>query len=102
MSDQNLIELRRGALELDLSPRFSGAIARFRQGGRDVLRPAGETFARGGDPRLAGCFPLVPFSNRIADAKFRFRGQIYELPRNFPPEPHAIHGQGWQHAWEVA
>ena len=44
----------------------------------------------------------MPFSNRIADARFRFEGRVYELPRNFLPEPHAIHGQGWQHPWRPA
>jgi aldose 1-epimerase len=95
MTDQTPLRLRRGALELDLSPSSGGAITRFRHDGRDVLRPAGE------DSHRASCFPLVPFSNRIADARFRFRGRTYELPRNFPPEPHAIHGQGWQNPWEV-
>jgi aldose 1-epimerase len=102
MTDQELIELRAGALELGLCPGLGGAITRFCHDGRDVLRPAGAAFPTGGDPRLAGCFPLVPFSNRIADGRFRFRGRTYQLPRNFPPEPHAIHGQGWQHPWQVA
>ena len=48
------------------------------------------------------CFPLVPFSNRIADAAFEWRGRTVTLTRNFPPEPHAIHGQGWENPWSVA
>ena len=102
MSDRNLIELRRGGFELDLCPRSGGAITRFRHDGRDLLRPAGAAMLAGGDPGFASCFPLVPFSNRVADARFRFRGRAYELPRNFLPEPHAIHGQGWQNPWDVA
>lgn len=47
------------------------------------------------------CFPLVPFSNRIADATFEWQGRTVNLARNFPPEPHAIHGQGWEGAWSV-
>jgi aldose 1-epimerase len=43
----------------------------------------------------------VPFSGRIADARFAFRGRTYTLSRNFPPEPHAIHGHGWQNPWRV-
>ncbi|MGH6898283.1 MAG: aldose 1-epimerase [Geminicoccaceae bacterium] len=101
MADRKLIELRRGAFELGLCPSFGGAITRFRHAGRDLLRPAGAPMLAGGDPGSASCFPLVPFSNRIADARFRFQGRTYRLPRNFPPEPHAIHGQGWQNPWEV-
>jgi aldose 1-epimerase len=102
MSEHKLIELHDGAFELALCPGRGGAITRFRHAGRDLLRPAGAAFAKGGDPRLAACFPLVPFSNRIADARFGFEGEIYRLPRNSPPEPHAIHGQGWQRPWQVA
>ena len=44
---------------------------------------------------------MVPFSNRIRDAAFRFRGRRIQLPRNFPPEPHAIHGHAWRAPWTV-
>jgi aldose 1-epimerase len=47
------------------------------------------------------CFPLVPFSNRIRNGRFTFRGRTVTLPPNFPPEPHNIHGQGWRAAWTV-
>ena len=102
MADQALVRLHSGDFALDLCPRRGGAIAAFRKGDRALLRPAGKTFVRRGDPRLAACFPLVPFSNRIADGRFRFGGRIYRLDRNFPPEPHAIHGHGWQNPWVVA
>ena len=46
-------------------------------------------------------FPLVPFSNRIRDAAFRFRGRTIQLPQNFRPEPHAIHGHAWREPWTV-
>lgn len=48
------------------------------------------------------CFPLVPFSNRIRNGKFTFEGRGIELPPNFPPEPHAIHGHGWRATWRPA
>lgn len=102
MADQALLRLQRGDFALDLCPRWSGAIVEFRYGDLQLLRPGGEPFLRSGEPRLAACFPLVPFSNRIADGRLRFRGRTYELASNFPPEPHAIHGHGWQSPWEVA
>ena len=102
MADQALLRLHRGDFALDLCPTQGGAIAGFRCGDRALLRPAREAFLQRGDPRLAACFPLVPFSNRIADGRFRFRQRVYELARNFPPEPHAIHGHGWQNPWVVA
>ena len=102
MADQALLRLRSGDFALDLCPRWGGAIAAFRKDDRALLRPAGETFLRHGDPHLAACFPLVPFSNRVADGRFSFQGRGYELAKNFRPEPHAIHGYGWQNPWAVA
>jgi aldose 1-epimerase len=49
----------------------------------------------------AASYPLVPYSNRIAQARLMWAGQTYELRKNFPPEPHAIHGCGWEQAWDV-
>jgi aldose 1-epimerase len=101
MADQAMVRLHRGDVELDLCPHVGGAITGLRWRGRDVLRPAGPACLNGGDPSFASSFPLVPFSNRIADARFAFQGRVYQLERNLPPEPHAIHGQGWQSPWLV-
>jgi aldose 1-epimerase len=101
MADRATVRLRRGDVELALCPHIGGAIAAFRWRGRDVLRPAGTACLDGRDPLCASSFPLVPFSNRIADARFAFQGQVYQLARNLPPEPHAIHGHGWQCPWTV-
>jgi aldose 1-epimerase len=97
----DLVRLRHGALELELCPPVGGCITALRHRGRDLLRPAPEHFLAQRDPRAAASFPLVPFSNRVADARFAFQGAVYQLDRNFLPEPHAIHGEGWQHAWTL-
>jgi aldose 1-epimerase len=46
-------------------------------------------------------FPLFPFAGRITHGRFEFDGIRVTLPANFPPEPHAIHGQAWQAPWRV-
>jgi len=97
----DLIALRRGELELELCPRFGGAITRLRCAGRDVLRPATPRFFATGEAVESASFPLVPFSNRIENGELCFRGRRYRLPANLPGEPHAIHGQGWQRPWQV-
>ncbi|KPF63295.1 hypothetical protein IP79_09890 [Porphyrobacter sp. AAP60] len=63
-----------------------------------VLRamPEGST-----DPLDAACFPMVPWCNRIASGLFALAGERISLAPNFLPEPHAIHGHGWQSAWDV-
>jgi aldose 1-epimerase len=102
MVDQGRLRLRHGGFGLALCPQLGGAITSFRYRGRDLLRPAPPAFLRAGDPLLASCFPLVPFSNRIADARFAFQGRVYQLEPNLPPEPHAIHGYGWRNPWAIA
>ena len=54
-----------------------------------------------GNVRLAACYPLVPYSNRIRDARLRFGNADHALTRNFGDHPHAIHGVGWQRAWRI-
>jgi aldose 1-epimerase len=49
----------------------------------------------------SGSYPLVPYSNRLADAKLQWAGKQYSLVPNFAPEPHAIHGVGWQRSWDI-
>ncbi len=90
-------------LRLIVDPAVGGSIRRLdRRAGSDwvpVMRPTPDA----ADAVLAmACFPLVPFSNRIADATFDWEGRTVSLPKNFPPEPHAIHGQGWENPWSVA
>lgn len=90
-----------GDYELELRPKGGGCITAFRYRGLDVMRPATEAFWRSFEPREAASFPLAPYSNRIADGRFSYDGRDYRLPVNMPPEPHAIHGDGWQSSWDV-
>jgi aldose 1-epimerase len=48
------------------------------------------------------CFPLVPYSNRIAAATLRVGTRVHPLAPNFGASPNSIHGVGWQRGWEVA
>lgn len=64
----------------------------------DLLRSAPED---GADPPNSGCFPLLPYANRIADGRFVFAGEQYRLPPNFGDHPHSLHGLGWQRRWDV-
>lgn len=83
---------------IELLPALGGAIGALRHEGRDVLRPAAEGTR---DPLDTGCFPLVPYANRIAHGQFVFDGQTHQLPLNFGEHPHSLHGFGWQAEWTV-
>lgn len=101
MTTSDTIRLEHGPLTLVLAPGIGGAVESLTFEGHDMLRPGGPDLLEKREVRAAACFPLVPFSGRIADARFVFQGETVELEPNFPPEPHAIHGHGWQNAWEV-
>jgi aldose 1-epimerase len=96
--------LENGSSRLELLPEIGGAIARYRtdlaERSVDWMRPASDE-GRRGDILELSCFPLVPFSGRIRNGRFRFAGCECELPLNFPPAKHTIHGHGWHGSWEV-
>ena len=90
--------LRSGALELELAPEVGGSVAAFRLGGRPIFRESPPDLRDAGD---SGCFPLVPFSNRVRNGRFVFRGREVRLQPNLPPQKHPLHGQGWRNPWRV-
>ncbi|HVN35127.1 MAG TPA: aldose 1-epimerase [Casimicrobiaceae bacterium] len=87
---------------VELAPATGGAIARFAFADVDVLRPASAEARATGNVRGYACYPLVPYSNRIANAQLSWGGRNYALARNFGEHPHSIHGVGWQRPWRVA
>jgi aldose 1-epimerase len=103
MSDNSLITLSAGSLELVLAPARGGSIARFDL----IAENGGKTrILRGcdGAPRSvldAASFPLVPYCNRIRGGAFRFRNRNVTLAENMPPDPSPLHGQGWLSPWEM-
>ena len=95
------IELRAGPARACIVPAVGGALAAFDWNGEPILRPTSpEAIARGVVRELA-CYPLLPFSNRIAAATLRWEGDTFALARYLATEPHAIHGNGWQRAWNI-
>ena len=69
------------------------------QGGwHDFMRPTPVELHH--DPLSCASYLLVPWSNRIRDAKFRFAGQEYQLRPSFA-DGTAIHGVGRHYAWQV-
>ena len=93
------ISLALGNMRCDIVPELGAAIAGLWLDDVPVLRsrpgPALTTV------REAGSYPLVPFSNRVGHATLQWNGTSHPLVRNYSPEPHAIHGVGWQRPWAV-
>jgi aldose 1-epimerase len=95
--------LRSGPLEARIVPEIGGSIARFDwlEGERrePLLRPAAEPLS---EVLNAGCFPLVPFANRIRDGRFVCGGREIRLAPNMAGDASPLHGQGWLASWTVA
>ena len=94
-----MVELSAGPLLCHIEPQLGGCIAGLWHEGVPVLRssPAAQLTSA----RQSGSYPLVPYSNRIGQARLEWQGTLYALVRNNGAEPHAIHGIGWQRPWEV-
>ena len=83
-----------GGAELVCNPQLGGTIVSWKVDGVSLFRPV---TTEADTVRGQGCYPLVPFSNRVAGRAFHFAGQRYELPDLM--NGYAIHGAAWQLPW---
>lgn len=90
-----------GDLTLQLVPQLGGSIFGFWWKNTPLLRPTQPTDNATLTARQTASFPLIPFSNRIANAAFNFLGRHYVLPRDHFEPRHALHGNAFYAAWEV-
>ncbi|MDW5500172.1 aldose 1-epimerase [Pseudomonas lundensis] len=96
-----LFTLDNGSLSLVVSSLGGSVLklaAHSAEGEIPLLRPAplDET-----TPALqAGCFPLVPFGNRVNHNRFSFEGRDYRLSANTDWDRHYLHGDGWLQQWQ--
>lgn len=97
------LHLTAGTLTSEIAPSLGGGIARFDRlhGGtrQPLLRGAPTGAASVLD---MGCFPLVPYANRIRGGRFTCDGREVRLQPNMTGDPSPLHGQGWLAAWQVA
>ncbi|WP_205570582.1 MULTISPECIES: aldose 1-epimerase [Ralstonia solanacearum species complex] len=101
--------LHAGTLAMDIAPAAGGRIAALASvdaAGRrmDWLAPMPASCLRDGFDGLAwpkaGCYPLLPFSNRIRDGRFHWAGREIRLAPH-PGQDHAMHGVAHARAWQV-
>lgn len=93
------LELNAGPLRLALRPDLGAAIAGLWRSGLPVLHsvePAALT-----TPRPSGGFVLAPYSNRLGDRRFHWRGQHFTTAPNTAGSPHSLHGLAWARPWAM-
>ncbi|AZF16800.1 aldose 1-epimerase [Pseudomonas sp. R3-18-08] len=98
-----MIELSDPFTHLVLAPAIGGAIVNWtvRATGQPLLRHSDEHAINTGLPGKLGCYPLVPWSNRIAHGGFANPDGWLALKPNSLTDPLPIHGSAWQQAWQV-
>jgi aldose 1-epimerase len=92
------LRLQSGEWRAQLRPEIGGCLSSLTLDGVEILRTMPEGSR---EPLESACFPLVPYCNRIRDGHFVGAGREVQMPANFSPEPHSLHGLGWQQPWKV-
>jgi aldose 1-epimerase len=106
LSAASRVTIAHGAHAMEIAPAAGGRITRFStttDDGRvhDWLVPIvaerwpGDAWPKG------GCYPLVPFSNRVRDARFTAPDGTLVALSTFPGAAHALHGFGQYAAWTI-
>lgn len=95
-----VVRLAAGELRAALRADLGASLAGLWLGDLPVLR-SGDPEALLG-PRLSGCFPLAPYSNRLGFRRFRWHGEEHATAPNFDDSPHSLHGVAWLRAWQVS
>jgi len=100
----SLTTIANDTLELAVSPEagasIAGLAARVRGERVPILRPTPDDAIAQLNSSLFASFALVPWSNRLADARFTFHGRTHQLKPN-TPDGHAIHGDVRKRPWRV-
>lgn len=89
-------------LEAALSPEMGGRLIRFGlRDGPDILVPtAPHAFPPTNWPR-AGAYPLVPYHNRLSEARVMVEDERVDLTPHPDAVPHTLHGPGHTQPWEA-
>lgn len=99
-----LVTIQNAHLKLDVLPEAGASVAALeaRIAGEwvPILRPTPAQAIASGNSSLFANFALVPWSNRIRDARFAFGGRTYAIRPN-TPEGHTIHGDVRKRPWKT-
>jgi aldose 1-epimerase len=82
-------------------PLHGGSLQLCAFDGATVLQPTPRLERADLAPPPSCYFPMIPFCNRIENSRFDFAGATVNLRENVAGTRHAMHGHGWQAAWQV-
>jgi aldose 1-epimerase len=93
------VELCAGALRLALRADLGGSIAGLWHQDTPIVRstePGSLTRSR-----QPACYPLVSYSNRLGNQRFRWQGRDHTTQTSFDDNPQPAHGVGGLRPWDV-
>lgn len=91
-----------GDWRAEIVPERGGRMARLVFRGAEVLEPITDWNPRDRAWPGAGLYPLVPYSNRIENARLRIADRAVALRVHPFAAPHTVHGPGHRRSWTVA
>ena len=89
---------------LSLAPELGASLVNWqvKATGQALLRHTDAAALASAAPRRLACYPLAPWSNRVAEAGYARPQGWQALAPNTEHDPYPIHGSAWQQAWHVA
>lgn len=95
------LQLKNDTWELSLVPEWGGRVSALRAQGLDIITPLmANTFDPVAWPK-GGIYPLMPYSNRLRNARLSHCGLVYALPAHPAAAPHTLHGVAQTLPWVV-
>ena len=104
MQNESLIALSSSRFTAGICPHLGGSLVYFSLADAtavDFVRPTTARALAERNVRQTSGYPLVPYSNRIGDGRFRIDDVNYRLDVNSTTPLHPIHGVGWVRPWNV-
>lgn len=96
-----IIHIADGALEARISSAGGVVLGFWLSSKGDKVPLLREAPSDAATALQSGCYPLVPFGNRVRGNRFGFEGREYAFAPNTDWDPHYLHGEGWQSEWTV-
>lgn len=96
-----MLEIKAGDNRIGIYPSLGGAIAYWLRRDLLIFYPVEDSPLIRKSNQIIAAYPLLPYSNRIADGKFSFNHSTYQLTPNASNGRDSIHGNAWQRAWTL-
>lgn len=96
-----MLELKAGQNQVGIYPALGGAIGYWLCKDTPIFYPIVNSHLAKCKNQIIAAYPLLPYSNRIADGKFEFEGRKYQLEANAANGKDSIHGNAWNREWDL-